>query len=174
MKILNKDLDIQLLPATIVQIDKYAKTGILRDERFVPFSINQFYTNIVFQLQQTGKTLPLDVKNIQLPLYNKQEVDIISANQFIIGYVDVKSEEYYYITNDFYKAAGMQFLEVLTWLVSIIATITILTIIKNSYALLFACSLLMLTWLANIIIKSVLNKKIENAIDASMKTFSAF
>lgn len=172
MIILEKRINIELVPATVAKIDSYVTTGVFVNKAFLPFSVNKPCANVVFQLQQSGTTLPLSVKNVQLPLYNEQQVDVIKANECIIGYVDVKSEEYYYTTSDFCKAAGVHFLELLTWLVSIMATISILTIIKNNYALLFACGLLISTWVVNIFIKHLLNKKIENIIDNSMKMFS--
>lgn len=174
MKVFEKNVTIELLPATVLQVDKYARTGPFIDTMFFPFIVNYMYTNIVFQLQQTGKTLPIDIRDLQTSLYTRQKVDIIRANQFVIGYVDIKNEEYYYITNDFCKALGIKFLNLFTWLISIAGTVTILIAIENNYAALFACMLVILIWSAHFIIKFILNKKIENAIDERMKTFSIF
>jgi len=172
MNILEKRINLELIPATVAKIDKSAATGLFASNTYLPFSAKKPCTNVVFQVQHSGAIVPLNVKNEQLPLYNEQEVDVIKANQFIIGYVDVKKEEYYYTTNDFCKAAGIHFLDVIIWMISILATISILTISKNNYAPLFAFALLASTWIVNIITRHFLNKKIENVIDNSMRTFS--
>ena len=106
MKALNKNLNIQLSPAKIISIDNYVTTGLFTDDRFLPLGNNTLHTNVVLQLKNTDRILPLNIRNMQLPLRDAQDVDIISANQQVIGYVDVRSEEYYYITNDFCKAMG--------------------------------------------------------------------
>jgi len=173
VKVLDKEVSIELHPATVMQVDKYARTGIFTDDRFLPFTANALHTNIVFQLKDTEATQPLNVRDVQLPLYNKQEVDIISANEFIIGYVDVKNEEYYYITNNFCKVMGLTIPVFFTWIIGITAAVTAMIIIKNNYAPLFATMLLVVTWLMHISIKFILNRKIENEIDECLKTFSA-
>ncbi len=173
MKVLNRNLDIQLSPATILKVNNYEKLNH-SEHKLLPVNAKGSKTDIVFQLKDSDKTLPLSVHDLQLPLYNEQEVDIISANQFIIGFVDVKNEEYYYLTNDFCKAAGLKFFETLTWFTGIMASIIILRMADSMYAPVYAITLLTLTWTINIIMKEVFNRKIENAIDESMQMFSLF
>ena len=173
MKVLNRNLDIQLSPATIVKVNSNEKTSEPA-HALLPVNFKRSQTDILFQLKDSDKTLPLSVNDLQLPLYNEQEVDIISANQFIIGFVDIKSEEYYYLTNDFCKAAGLRFLETFTWFAGIVASIMILRMTKSMYAPVYTITLLTLTWALNIIMKEVFNRKIESAIDARMQAFSLF
>ncbi len=173
MKVLNRNLDIQLSPATILKVNNYSKVDGVHN-KLSPSTLKKSQTEIVFQLKDSDKTLPLSVHNLQLPLYNEQEVDIISANEFIIGFVDIKKEEYYYLTNDFYKAAGMKFFDMLTWFAGIMGTIVILSIVKNMYAPVYAITMLTLTWTLNIILKEVFNRKIESSIDKRMQAFSLF
>jgi hypothetical protein len=173
MKVLNRNLDIQLCPATILKVNNHEKS-VHSVHKLPAVNFKGPQTDIVFQLKNSDKTLPLSVHDLQLPLYNEQEVDIISANQFIIGFVDVKSEEYYYLTNDFCKAAGLRFFEKFTWFAGIIASIIILRTAKSMYAPVYAITVLTLTWAINLIMKEVFNRKIENAIDARMQTFSLF
>lgn len=173
MKVMNRNLDIQLSPATILKVNNYEKLNA-SENKLLPVNSKGSQTDIVFQLKDSDKTLPLSVRHLQLPLYKEQEVDIISANQFIIGFVDVKSEEYYYLTNDFCKAAGMQFFETLTWFAGIMASIIILRMTESVYAPVYATTILTLTWTLNIIMKEVFNRKIENAIDERMQAFSLF
>jgi len=172
VKFLQKKLNIELSPATIVHIDKHSRPGIFTDDRFMPLAANTLHTRIVFQLKESNKVLPLNVRDIQLPLYNMQEVDIITANQFVIGYVDIESEEYYYITNDFCRAVGIGFIDNASWLAGIVAAGCILTIIKNEYAALFAFILLFIIWISTVSLKTILNKKIESNMDEILKTFS--
>lgn len=172
MKVLDKNVDIQLYSATVLQIDKYARSGLFTDNRSFPLNMNTMYNDVVFQLQDTGKTLPLEVKNVQLPLYNKQAVDIISVNKFIIGYVDVKNEEYYYITDDFCKVIGFKFWGLLVWMVGLLAIFITFTLAKNNYAAMFSCILIITTWCIHIVIASALNRKIEHVIDEFMGNFS--
>jgi hypothetical protein len=174
MKALDKNITIELSRATVLQIDKYARTGIFTDDRFFPLTTNTMLTNIIFQLKNTNKTLPLYVRNMQVPLYDKQEVDIISANNFIIGYVDVANEEYFYTTDDFSKISGIKIPEKFTWIIGITAAITVATILKNSYTPFLACLLLLAAWLLHSIINFTLNKKIENEIDEFMESVSEF
>jgi hypothetical protein len=173
MKVLNRNLDIQLSPATILRVNNNI-TPEASTYKLLPAVSKKLQTDIVFQLKDSDKTLPLSVRDMELPLYNAQEVDIISANQFIIGFVDVKSEEYYYLTNDFCKAAGMQFFEILTWFAGIIASIMVLRMVGSMYAPVYAITILTLTWAINIITKEVFNRKIESAIDERMQAFSLF
>jgi hypothetical protein len=173
MKVLNRNLDIQLSPATILRVNNNIKHEA-QTHKLLPAVSKKLQTDIVFQLKDSDKTLPLSVHDMELPLYHEQEVDIISANQFIIGFVDVKSEEYYYLTNDFCKAAGMQFFETLTWFAGIIASIMVLRMVGSMYAPVYAITILTLTWAINIITKEVFNRKIESAIDEHMQAFSLF
>jgi hypothetical protein len=172
MKLLNRNLDIQLSPATILRVNDNTKPDTF-DHYSSPPS-RKARTDILFQLKNSDKTLPLSVRNKQLPLYDKQEVDIISANQFIIGFVDIKKEEYYYVTEDFYEAVGTKFFDMLSWFAGIMAIIIILTLAKSMYTPVYVITTLTLTWLGNIIVKEVFNRKIENAIDERMQAFSLF
>jgi hypothetical protein len=172
VKFFQKKLNIELSPATIVHIDKHSRSGVFTDDRFFPLAANTLHTNIVFQLKESNKVLPLNVRDMQLPLYNMQEVDIITANQFVIGYVDVESEEYYYFTNDFCKAAGIGFIDIASWLTGILVAGCMLTIIKDEYAGLFAFILLFALWISTVTLKTILNKKIESNMDEILKTFS--
>ena len=172
MKGLDKNVDIQLFPATVLQIDKHARTGLFTDNRFFPLNMDAMYNDVVFQLHDANNTLPLEIKNVHLPLYNNQVVDIISVNRFIVGYVDVKNEEYYYITNDFCKVIGLKFWRLFIWMAGILAVFITFTFTKNNYATTVSCILLIATWCMHIIIASALNRKIEHAIDQFMESFS--
>jgi len=164
VKLLHNKLNIELSPATIVHVNKHNRPGI--------FTTDPQHANVVFKLKASDKILPLEVHNMKLPLYTTQEVEIISANQFIIGYVDIKSEEYYYLTNDFYKAAGIGFIDIVSWLTGILVVGGMLTIIKNEYAALFAFVLLFAIWILNLTLKTIVNRKIENNMDELLKTYS--
>jgi hypothetical protein len=172
MKLLNRNLDIQLSPATVLRVNNNAKPGTLSYS--LSPALLKAQTDILFQLKDSEKMLPLSVYNMQLPLYDKQEVDIISANQFIIGFVDIKSEEYYYVTKDFCEAMGSKFFDMLSWFAGIVAIMIILTSAKSVYTPVYVITTLILTWLGNIIAKEVFNRKIENAIDERMQAFSLF
>ena len=104
MKVAGKTINVELFPATVLQVDQSASTNILTDTAFFPLKSNAPHTYITFQLKENDTTLPLDVPDAQLPMYKEQEVDIISLNQSVVGFVDIKSREYYYITNDFCSA----------------------------------------------------------------------
>jgi len=174
MKVLDKNLHIELSRATVLQIDKYARTGIFTDDRFFPLTTNTVFTNIIFQLKNSNSTLPLYVRDRQVPVYAKQEVDIIKANDFIIGYIDVANEEYFYTTNDFCKIIGIKIPAIFTWILGIAGAITVAAVLQNSYAPLFAFILLIFALLIHSIINFTLNKKIENEIDEFMKSVSEF
>jgi hypothetical protein len=111
VKALNKNLHIQLSPAKIISINNNVSTGMFTDDRFLPFTGNTLHTNVVLQFKNTEKILPLHFRNMQLLLHTEQDIDLICANQYIIGYVDVKSEKYYYVTDDFCKAIGIEISE---------------------------------------------------------------
>jgi len=171
MKVFDKSVNIELLPATVMQVDKYARTGLFTDNT-LPLSMNRMHTNVVFQLQQTGKILPVDIADLQPFLYKKQKVDIIKVNQFVVGYVDLKNEEYYYTTTDFCNALNVKFPGLLAWLISITMGVIILAAVRNTHALLFVYPVMISIWIIHWVLKHVLNKRIENAIDDYMKTLS--
>src|SRR6478735_9087842 len=50
VKFLQKKLNIELSPATIVHIDKHSRPGIFTDDRFMPLAANTLHTSILFQL----------------------------------------------------------------------------------------------------------------------------
>jgi hypothetical protein len=62
----------------------------------------------------------------------------------------------------------------LAWLISITMGVIILAAVRNTHALLFVYPVMISIWIIHWVIKHVLNKKIENAIDDYMKTFSIF
>ncbi|MEP6465959.1 MAG: hypothetical protein ABJB05_06620 [Parafilimonas sp.] len=173
MKALQEKVNIELYPATIIQVNTSARKRIFTDEKFYQLTANTLRRDVIIKLKNSNKTLPLNIRNKQLPLHKKQEVDIISANKCIIGYVDVKKEEYYYLTNNFCKVIGFNIPAFfITWITGIVAAASTLIFIENNYKPLLAGILLMLTFMIHVSIKSILNKKIENEIDECMKSFS--
>lgn len=156
-----------------MKVEKYARKGMFTDDRFLPLTARNLHTDVIIKLKDSNKTLPLSVRDKQLPLHNKQEVDIISANQCIVGYVDVKREEYYYITNNFCKVIGSNIpLFFITWVSGIVAAASTLIFMKNDLRPLLASTLLLATFLLYTAFKLTLNRKIENEIDERLKTFS--
>ena len=173
MKTLHRKVNIELHPATIMHVDKYARNGLFTDDRFLPLTANTLHTEVIVKLKNADETLPLSVRDKQLPLHKKQEVDIISANKCIIGYVDVKREEYYYFTNNFCKITGFNIPAFfITWVTGFVASASILIFMESDYKAIFACMLLMLTCILHITVKLILNRKIESEIDECMQAFS--
>lgn len=174
MRVSGKELDVELSGAIVLQVNKYSGTGIFTDDKFFPLTQNTMHTNIVFQLKDTNKTLPLDVRDVYVPAYDKQEVDIIRVNKSIVGYVDVKNEEYYYLTNDFCKAIGAGIPSFFVWLAGLIGAIIVYNLISSDRDIWYITLPLFLAWLFYMISKLILNPKIEKAIDEYMQTASVF
>ena len=67
-------------------------------------------------MKETGTDVSLTIVDVDVPIYNQQEVSVISANQNIIGYIDNQTKYYYYTTKDFSRLFKLGFSFYWIWL----------------------------------------------------------
>src|SRR5436190_22433242 len=162
MKVAGKTIDVGLHEATVLQVDKYSVKGM--------FSINSpmrtfvKHTHVLFRLNDTNKTFSLDADDVELPVYKRQKVGIISLNKSVIGFADTDSDKYYYITNDFYNALNLGIPYLLVWLAGIVGAILILSVLKPNYVSAWILVPFVLAWIIYRAKKIILNKEIETAV----------
>jgi hypothetical protein len=167
MKVAGKTIDVALHDATVLEVDKYSRKGMFTANS--PLRTYIRHTHVIFQLKDTNKTFSLDAKNVELPVHSKQKVGIISLNRSVIGFSNTDSDEYYYITNDFYKVLSLGRAYFLVWLTGIAGAIFILSALKTNYASLLSLVPFAFAWLVYSIKKFFVNKEIETAVDKFMQ-----
>jgi hypothetical protein len=167
MKVAGKTIDVALHEATVLQVEKYSVKGM--------FSINSpmrtfvRHTHVLFRLNDTNKTFSLDADDVELPVYKRQKVGIISLNRSVIGFADTDSDKYYYITNDFYNALNLGIPYLLVMLTGIAGAIFILSVLKTNYVSAWTLVPFVLGWIIYRAKKIIVNKEIETAVDKFMQ-----
>ena len=167
MRVAGKTIDVALHDATVLQVDKYSQKGMFTGNS--PLRTYIRHTHVTFQLNESNKTFSFDAENVELPVYTKQKVGIISLNKSVIGFANEGSAEYYYITNDFYKALNLGTSYLLVWLTGIAGAIFILSALKTNYASLLSLVPFAFAWIVYNVKKFFINKEIENTVDKFMQ-----
>ena len=116
IKLANTEVPLTLHTATVIHANKYSET---HGGAFSFPVTNILFTDIVFRLKDTHEDYKAYVKNIDLPIYTDQEVTVICANKKVIGYIDNKSNYYYYTTRDFSKFFGLGIHYAFVWIIGI-------------------------------------------------------
>ncbi len=106
IRILNCEVPVQLFDATVIHADKYAAAsgGMFN----LPVT-STLYTEVVFRLRDYDRDCRLRIKNLDVPLYTNQDVSVICSRGVIIGFIDTKSNAYYYTLTDFSGELGFGF-----------------------------------------------------------------
>jgi hypothetical protein len=83
------------------------------------------YTEVVFRDKASGADWPLTIVDLELPLYNDQEVGVICVDNIIVGFIDRQTNRYYYTTTKWTRAfrAGLPFSYV--WITGICGGLTV-------------------------------------------------
>ena len=167
MRVAGKTIDVALHDATVLQVNKFSRSG-----KFVsnaPLRTYIGHTHVTFELDNSHKTFSLDAQNVELPMYKKQRIGIISLNKSVIGFADKDSDEYYYITGDFYKALNLKTPYLSVWLTGIAGALLIMASLKTNYASLWSLIPIAFAWVVYSVQKLFVNKEIETAVDTFMQ-----
>ncbi|MCU0335684.1 MAG: hypothetical protein MUF62_11695 [Chitinophagaceae bacterium] len=163
--ILGHQISLTTLPALVKYSNKYSTgTGMYGFHLF----ISQTATDIVFRLPRTGTDCHFTVAGNDLPIYPDQEVELIIANDMIIGFIDQSTRRYYYLVDGFSKLFGIQ---PWVWLMGLVVGISVLVsvfFIPGEYQQLgFLVALLVVIF--SFLYRRGLNWFIERKLDAAIE-----
>lgn len=164
VKILNKEEPVDLYNATVIHANKYYQTSGGWGSWPV---ISTLYIDVVFRDKASGDDWPITVRNLDLPLYNEQEVSVICVRNIIIGYVDRKANRYYFTTSDFAKTFTLGIRRVFMWLTGIAGGLITYLLVPHELAF-WAFLPLLLAVLVFYIQKMVINYRVGAELDHYM------
>jgi hypothetical protein len=162
IRIQNRDILITLHPATVIHTDKYSETSGGWGNLPV---VSTLYTDVVFRSRTSKEDWPHKITNRDLPIYNNQEVRVISADNIIIGYIDEQTKKYYYTSDNLSNRMGLGMSYYLVWVIGIAGAVMIGFITRDTKMILLVFAPLIITWLFYRIQKWVLHLQVTKAID---------
>lgn len=104
-RILGTDISLNKLPASVKHAHKYSTGSGMYGFNLL---FVQTATDVVFRLPRTGTDCHFTLSGNDLPIYPAQEVELIIANDMIIGFIDSSTRRYYYLVDGFNKLFGIQ------------------------------------------------------------------
>lgn len=130
IQINNQTFAIEYYPATVVHSDKYNETNYFT---FNNYNANTPSHDITFRENQTGHEFFFTVEYSKMKAYVGQNVDLITLDKKIIGYVSNSTNNYYYLTNQFAKILqlGIHW----KWIVSLEISLAISLYFNTDYSL---------------------------------------
>ena len=164
IQITGKKFNLKVHYATVLQYKKFSRMMFFTRARFFPQRRNVLFTDVVFRLTETNKEQHLYTHDVELPIYEGQAVDIIMLNEKIIAFIDFKTREYYYTTDDFcsYLHLGMRYF--LLWVIGIAGAIIHYLVFKGGY-LAWMIMPFILALIAYMLINAIINRKVEKTLD---------
>lgn len=100
----NNKFAIEYHPAKVVHSDKYSERDVFVTNSYFAFTPKH---DIVFRENQTGHEFFFTVEYSKIRTYVGQEVDLITLDTKIIGYLSKAGNDYYYLTNKFAQILNM-------------------------------------------------------------------
>ena len=92
-----KDFTISYENATVIHSNKYNQnTGFI----IWHFFYSNFFQDVVFKLEHNNQEFPTTLNNLNLPLYPGQKVTLVAINDYVVAYIDKKTNEFYYLTTN--------------------------------------------------------------------------
>jgi hypothetical protein len=131
VSILSKEEPIDLYNATVIHANKYYRTSGGWGSWPVTSTL---YIDVVFRDKASGDDWPVTVRNLDLPLYNEQEVSVICVRDIIIGYIDRKTNRYYFTTSDFAKTFKLGIQHMIMWIIGIAGGLVTYLFVGNELA----------------------------------------
>lgn len=104
-RIFGTDISLNKLPASVKHAHKYSTGSGMYGFHLL---FMQTATDVVFRLPRTGTDCHFTLSGNDLPIYPAQEVELIIANDMIIGFIDSSTRRYYYLVDGFNKLFGIQ------------------------------------------------------------------
>jgi hypothetical protein len=162
IKVFKTELSLSLHNATVIHSDKFSRT--VGGWGHWPVWSN-VYTDVVFRSQETGDDWPVRVGDYDLPLYQQQEVAVICVRNIIIGYIDKKTNQYYYTTRNFAGALGLGLNGWWVLLAGIVAGLLVYMLVDNEQYAPFLFLPILVFYLVYRIQRWVINYRTTKAID---------
>jgi hypothetical protein len=162
IRIQNRDIQIALHPATVIHTDKYSETSGGWGNLPV---VSTLYTDVVFRSRTSKEDWHHKITSRDLPVYNDQEVRVISADNIIIGYIDEQTKKYYYTSNNLSNRMGLGMSYYLVWVIGIVGAVIIGLLTWETTMMWLLFTPLIITWLFYRIQKWVLHAQVTKAID---------
>jgi hypothetical protein len=102
IQIHNQTFKIEYHPATVVQSEKYEERSTFSNNywAFTPKH------DIAFRVKDTDEDFFFTTEYSRIRAYVGQEVALITLDKKIIGFLNTKSNDYYYLTNRFARILG--------------------------------------------------------------------
>ncbi len=111
-----KEIEFSLHAGRVIHANKYSEARGGWGNLPVSSVLN---TDIVVALTN-GDDIRVYVRHLDLPVYNGQEVSLLSANGSVVALIDLKTRSYYYTTGNIQDKLGMGVPAVWVWAVGII------------------------------------------------------
>jgi hypothetical protein len=160
----NSKYPIEYYPAKVVHSDKYSERDIFVTNNYFAFTPKH---DIAFKENQTGCEFFFTVEYSKIITYVGQEVDLITLDKKIIGYLSKAGNDYYYLTNNFAKILniGINW----KWILLIEILLGIALFFNNDYTQqgYLVCSLFaipIIYWIGMRVYNVYLRKMIDNVI----------
>lgn len=118
-------------------------------------------TEVVVRLAASNDDISLHIEKLDIPVYNNQEVSLLSANGSVIGLVDLKTNKYYYTTGNFYTKLGMRIPAYWVWLIGIASAVITYLINPTGYSWII---MPFVVWIPVLIAQFRFNRKMQAAI----------
>ena len=150
--------------ATVIHANKYSQAdGVISF-----FIFSSLYTDIVFRLSDTNDDLPCQIRNLDLPIYTGEEVVVLRVANIIVGYMDVKTQYYYFVDRNLGKRLGLGIANSRVWLTAVLGCAILCFIAMQHWfyipSLLWFLSPLFAAWIFLAGQRAVLNRKIKRSI----------
>jgi len=160
----NFNLTLSLDKATVIHANKYSRA----DGAISFFVISTLHTNVVFRLNDTNQDVPVYIQSLDLPIYSGEEVILIRVANIIVGYVDTKSDHYYYVTNNLGRKLGLGIPYYWIWLIGIGGGIIIYFLQDQTFSL-WNFVPLASAWLLVKLQKLMFNYRIKKDVDQILR-----
>ncbi|MDB5202417.1 MAG: hypothetical protein JWQ27_1826 [Ferruginibacter sp.] len=160
----NTELPLSLQPATVIHSNKFSEA---RGGGFNLPVISTLYTEVVYRMKDTQADVKLYLRNRNLPIYTNQEVSLISSSGKLIGFIDVKTNQYYYTSSDLSRHLGMAIPYYWVLIFSVAGAALIYFLYPEGRGPLMAAPAL-IALLFYWIYKYLTNRRITQAVDAYM------
>ena len=153
------DLPVTLYNATVIHANKFSRA----DGAFSYFVFSSLHTDIVFRMSDTNDDIPVYVSNLDLPIYSGEEVMIVVIAKIVVAYIDSKTNQYYYLSNNLGKTLGMGIAFYWVWLAALLMSLMIFFIQPTFSAW---CIIPFIgAWLFLLLQRLILHSRLRNRID---------
>lgn len=166
IQIHNQTFEVDYHPATVIQSDKYEERSFISNSAwsFTPKH------DIAFRVKNTDQEFFFTTEYSKIRAYIGQEVALITLDKKIIGFLNTKSNDYYYLTNKFARILGFGINWKWILLVEILIGICLFFVKEYSLQKNIAISLFIIPaiyWILMRIYNLYLEKKIDKVIQDS-------